>query len=497
MPKFSQTLIPLGCLAFSLFADDQPQWGAAWSRNMVSTERNLPDGFDPKTGRSIKWSIPLGTETHSTPVIANGRVYIGTNNGQPRDPKHQGDRGVLMCLNEKDGALLWQLVVPKREEDPYLDWPKSGISSPATVDGNVVYTVTSRGEVVALDPEGMANGNDGTFQFEGKHMARTNFPAMEPGSLDGDILWLYDLTSGAGIWSHDGAHSSILVHGNYLYLNSGTGVDNTHRRIRTPDAPSLVVLDKRTGRLVAREFEGIAPHIFHCTWSSPSMATVNGKELLFFAGGNGIVYAFEPYREIPGQSTPAPLKKVWQFDIDPTAPKTDVHRYTGNKREGPSNIFGMPVFDRGELFVAGGGDIWWGKNDCWLKAFSASGSGDITASNESWTFPLSRHVLSSPAVTADLVFIADCGGMIYCLDRKNGKELWSHELGGEIWASPYVADGKVYLGTRRGLFAVFAAAPEKQLLSELKLSSGISATVTAANGVLYLATMDTLHALTR
>ena len=108
------------------------------------------------------------------------------------------------------------------------------------------------------------------------------------------MLWQFDLTTGAGIWSHDAAHSSILIHGDYLYLNSGTGVDNTHRRIRTPDAPSLVVLDKRTGRLVARDNEHIAPNIFHSTWSAPSMATVNGRPLVFFAAGNGIVYAFEP-----------------------------------------------------------------------------------------------------------------------------------------------------------------------------------------------------------
>ena len=56
---------------------DQPQWGEAWSRNMVSKERGLPDSFDPKTGRNIKWTAQLGSQTHSTPIIANGRIYIG------------------------------------------------------------------------------------------------------------------------------------------------------------------------------------------------------------------------------------------------------------------------------------------------------------------------------------------------------------------------------------------------------------------------------------
>src|SRR5208283_3503471 len=129
----------------------------------------------------------------------------------------------------------------------------SGISSPATVEGDRVYVVSNRSEVMCLDALGMANGNDGPFRDEGAHMtprkpAGTGTdpgPDLAPGPLDADILWLFDLPSGAGIWSHDAAHSSILIDGNWLYLNTGTGVDNTHKRIRTPDAPSLVVLDKR------------------------------------------------------------------------------------------------------------------------------------------------------------------------------------------------------------------------------------------------------------
>ena len=68
-------------------AADQPQWGQRWSRNMVSEERGLPEKFDPKTGENIQWSAKLGTETHSTPIVAGGRVFIGTNNGEPRDPR--------------------------------------------------------------------------------------------------------------------------------------------------------------------------------------------------------------------------------------------------------------------------------------------------------------------------------------------------------------------------------------------------------------------------
>jgi hypothetical protein len=111
-------LVMLMGVAAGALAADQPQWGQRHSRNMVSHERGLPDRFDPGTGKNVKWSASLGTACYSTPVVAGGRVLIGTNNSRPRDPRHSGDRGVLMCLSEADGTLMWQLVVPKLRGGP-------------------------------------------------------------------------------------------------------------------------------------------------------------------------------------------------------------------------------------------------------------------------------------------------------------------------------------------------------------------------------------------
>jgi outer membrane protein assembly factor BamB len=516
-----RVILILGVQGPILRAGDQAQWGQAWSRNMVSAETSLPDSFDPKSGRNIKWVAKLGTETHSTPIVSGGRVYIGTNNGSPRDPKHQGDRGVMMCFDGRTGNLLWQLVVPKRDEDPYFDWPNTGMSSPATVENDRIYTTSNRGEVLCLDARGMSNGNDGPFLDEDTFMVpgtnasappkpvigaeiqpviwrpRSGGSSGKPGPLDADILWRFDMVADAGIWPHDGAHSSILIHGDYLYLNTATGVDNTHKRIRTPDAPSLIVLDKKTGRYIARDNERIAPDIFHCTWSSPSMGNVNGSPLIFFAGGNGVLYSFEPVAAGDGVGIGGPrnLKKRWQFTFDTTAPEGDIHRYISNRREGPSNIYGLPVLHNNRLYVAGGGDNFWGKNEAWLKCIDVTLSGDITTNGLVWSYPLQKHVISSPAISDGLVFIADCGRTFHCVDLATGRSCWTEDIEGEVWATPLIADGKVYLGTRSGTFYVFANSRDKRVITTLELGSPISATTTAANGVLYVATMNHLYAV--
>jgi outer membrane protein assembly factor BamB len=90
----------------------------------------LADSFDPTTGRNIKWTARLGTETHSTPVIAKGRVIVGSNNRKPRDPQHQTDLGVLMCFDEKEKKLIGEMN---------LDSPIS--SSPVAANG-LLYVTT-------------------------------------------------------------------------------------------------------------------------------------------------------------------------------------------------------------------------------------------------------------------------------------------------------------------------------------------------------------------
>lgn len=487
--------LALGCCSWVLWGADQPQWAERWSRNMVSSETGLPKTFDPATGSNIVWKARLGSEAHSTPVVGSGRVLVGTNNGQPRDPKYQGDRGVLMCFAESDGAFQWQYVVPKLQGDVFLDWPNAGMSSPATIEGDRAYMLNNRGEVACLDLAGLGNGNSGPFLDESAHAVLPEQPPMAMGPQDADLIWLFNLAQQAGTYNHDAAHSSFLMDGPFLYLNTGNGVDNTHRKIRRPEAPSLIVLEKATGRLLARDDEGMGPRIFHCTWSSPAMGVVDGKKQVIFAGGDGVLYGFKALDSVPAPGDVRKLERVWRFDCDPTAPKENVHRYIGNRRESPSNMKGMPVFHDGRVYVAVGGDLWWGKHQAWLKCVEATRTGDITADGERWSYALDKHSMSTPAVHAGLVYISDCGGKVHCVDARTGERVWMHEGEDEFWASPLVADGKVYVGSRDGDFWILAAGRDYRVLGKVTLEAPVSATTVAANGTLYVTTMKHLYAI--
>src|SRR5215468_6985513 len=209
MLSFCSLLSLLSLLSLHLLtpapAADWPEWGGRLQRNMYSPEKGLPDNFgkiDYKSGteeieskgvKNLKWAVKIGSQSYGNVTVAAGRVFIGTNNENPRDPRHQGDRSILMCFDEKTGEFLWQLVVPKLASGKVNDWENLGLLSSPTVEGNRVYLVSSRCEVICLDVNGQANGNDGPFQDEAQYVVGPGKPKAKIGPKDADIIWKYDM----------------------------------------------------------------------------------------------------------------------------------------------------------------------------------------------------------------------------------------------------------------------------------------------------------------
>ena len=162
-------------------AKDWPTWGRDGSRNMVGSASNLPvevnpgemddetEEIDLTDAKNIRWVAKLGSQSYGTTSVAFGKVFAGTNNESPRDERNVVDRGNLMCFDEKTGEFLWQLVAPKLGARKVSDWEYVGLCSSPAVEEDRLWVVTNRGEVVCLDMNGLADGNDGPFQDEQKY----------------------------------------------------------------------------------------------------------------------------------------------------------------------------------------------------------------------------------------------------------------------------------------------------------------------------------------
>src|SRR5262245_2693081 len=87
---------------------DSPQMGLSQFRNNVSAAKNIPTDWEPKTGKNIKWTARLGSQTYPSPVVANGKVFIGTNNNNAYVKRYPRtiDLGCLLCIDEESGKFL-------------------------------------------------------------------------------------------------------------------------------------------------------------------------------------------------------------------------------------------------------------------------------------------------------------------------------------------------------------------------------------------------------
>src|SRR5216683_1250777 len=211
-------LVPFHLAASDPGTGDWPMWGGTPDRNMVSNVKGLPTDWDVKTKKNVKWVAQLGSQSYGNPVGADGKVFVGTNNENPRDPKQAGDRGVLMAFRQSDGEFLWQHTHEKLASGRANDWPYQGVASSPLVEGQRVYYVSNRGVVWCLDTNGFQDGkNNGKLVWEdnsvGDRILHGQWSTPSVGKVGGvDMVvsgqgdgWVrgYEAASGKKLWEFD------------------------------------------------------------------------------------------------------------------------------------------------------------------------------------------------------------------------------------------------------------------------------------------------------
>jgi len=501
------------CLAVNApaAADGWPQWGRNGSKNMVGPAQvGLPtdilagqitddDQVDMAKTRGVRWVARLGSNSYGNPTVADGRVYVGTNNDAPRSAKFKGDRSNVYCLDQRNGKLLWQFSAPKLGAGKVSDWEYLGICSSPTLDGDRVYFITNRCEVICLDVHGMANGNDGPFTDEAAYAAGPGKPPIQMDSGDADIVWVFDMAGQLEAFPHNVASSSVLVVGDRVYANTSNGVDYSHKHITNPNAPSLIALDKRTGEIVGEEQAGIATRIYHGNWSSPTHAVIAGRDLILLGAGDGFCYAFDA--ETRKVTSPRGfefdvLPEVWRFNGNPPTYKAKNGRTLRyGAKAGPSEIIATPVFHGNRVYVAIGQDPEHGEGVGALSCIDATRRGDISESGLIWRYTDIDRTISTASIHNGLVYVADYSGIVHCLDADSGQLQWTHDTFGHIWGSALVTDGRIYVGNEDSILTVLRVGRQKEVLAEIEFTGPIYSSPVVANRTLYVQTMTHLYAI--
>lgn len=482
--------------------DGWPMWGGTPSRNMFSPATGVSLDFDLRENKNVVWSAQLGSQSYGNPVVADGRVYVGTNNGAEWRPKHKGDRGVVLCFDEKSGELQWQLTREKLPIGQVQDWPEQGICSSGIIEGDRFWVVTNRCELMCVDTQGFHDGeNDGPYTEE-----------VDNEELDADIVWVLDMIEQLGVFPHNLATSSPVIFEDMVFLVTGNGVDEAHLELPSPRAPSFLGVNKTTGEVV---WENNTPgaSVLHGQWSSPALAMIEGKAQIIFPCGNGWIYALDPKTG----------EEIWKCDLNP---KETVYELGG--RGSRNEVIATPVVYENSVIVGVGQDPEHGEGTGHLWRIDARKTGDVSAelgeigqpgtpnpnSAVVWHYggsdddngtvtgtpgeSIYRRTMSTVAIADGLVIAADLSGFVHCLDLETGKRYWVHDLLSAVWGSPFAVDGKIFIGNEDGKLTVFKGSKEgPEILKEFDTVnySSIYSTPCIANGHMFLADRNRLYCI--
>ena len=331
----------------------------------------------------------------SSPAIANGRLYIGSTDGN------------LYALDAQDGSLLWA-------------YPTFGAvnSSPAVAEGKV-YFLSEDGSVYALDAD------------------------------DGSLAWSVPIGNGSWDWA------SPAVHDGYVFVASSTGTmfaldaDDGSTKWSTPiggtpDSPITVTngkvysgthnFDSSSSTMVALDEEtgGILwtydYHLYH--GGVVGMVNSNGAAVVDGDNDGDLEVYFGVYNwgGVDDQAVcldEATGTEVWTANIN-------------------GNSTSTPAVHDGLVFI--------GSDDFNVYALEA-GTGAYV-----WSFPTGDQVWAAPAVADGKVLVGSLDHTFYALDEKTGALVWSYFTGASrLIGSPAVAYGNVYVGNENGKIYAFGS----------------------------------------
>jgi outer membrane protein assembly factor BamB len=456
----------------------QATFGGGPHRNMVNLfDKNVPTSWVVEEGKqkNIKWVANLGNTTYGSPVVHDGRVFVGTNNEVPRDPKIDKPKAVLMCFAARDGKFLYQNVHDMPPENVVDAAVFCGLCSTPTVEGGLVYYCTPACEVICAHVE------------------------------DGKVAWKLDMMKELKVVPCYLCMCSPLVVGDLVFVTTGNGT-NSEGKVPSPTAPSFVAIHKASGK-VAWSSALPGADIVEGQWSNPVYAVVNGKPQVIFAAGDGWVYGLAADDG----------RLIWKFNGSPKVDPQKKHR--------KSYFMATPVVYQNQLYIGTGvaPETGWPHSPAGhFFCLDISRTGDVSCKNDNYdpTAPENQdsaliwhyggylqpkpakgrlvafgHTLSTAAIYDGLVYVAEEYGYLHCLDAGTGQHYWKFDCKTSIFASPYWVDGRIYQSTEAGDVHAFAHGKEMKMIGSCDMDESSQSTPTVSGSVLYVATRSKLYAI--
>ncbi len=366
--------------------------GTAFGSDWVSWRGPFDSGLAPESavvhtwdigGENVLWRLPFGGR--STPVIHDGRVFFNA-------PVGEGEmrRERVVCVDESTGKVIWENAFNVFHTD--------------IVENRVAWTA------VAVDPQ---SGNVYCHGTGGQLLCWNR---------DGKLLWERSLTEEFGrISGYGGRLMTPIVDEDrvvvsYLSSSWGKNAKGAHR---------YFAFDKNTGAV--RWISAMPGRPLDTTYATPTVGVVAGRRLLIAPAADGHVYGMLARTgEI-----------VWSYQL--------------SKR----GLNVSAVLDGNRVYVAHSEENYNTTEMGAVLCIDASLTGDITGHGALWRVDGLNVGYASPALANDRLYVVTNDADLFAMDAKDGRVIWEQNIGRVGKGSPTVtADGYIYIGEQNGLFHI-------------------------------------------
>jgi len=416
-------------------AGNWPQWRGPDGQG-ISTEKNLPTVWSAT--KNIRWKTPIAGRSHSSPIVWGNKIFLTTAIEGPLVPgakavKHMiGEKEFLhpdsigadhkhtfkvICLNATTGKILWEQTA--FEGTPFDNRHRKSsfaASTPAT-DGKHVFAFF---------------GTEGLYAYD----------------MNGKFMWRADLGKLGTVGM--GTGTSPILHENLVLMQCDE--DNG-------EASFIVALDKKTGKEVWK-----TPRKVQVSWSTPVLVRTTKRAELITSGTEAVV-AYDP----------ATGKELW--------------RHKGVE----SNAIPSPVANNEAVFLSAGfpAKI--------VMAIRLGATGDLTDSpNVVWKHSKGTAYVPSPILYGEYLYLTTDRGILTCLNAKTGEVMYE---GGRVpipatfTASPVAFDGKLLLTSEDGDTFMVKAGPKHEILGSNSVGEPVYASPAIADGRIFIRGEKNLYAI--
>jgi len=413
-----------------------PQWRGPDGQG-ISVEKGLPDEWSDK--KNVKWKTPIEGRGHSSPIVWGKKIFLTTAldgdvvPGRPAGVTHKLSDGTefvhpdavganlkhtfkVLCIDRDSGRILWERVA---YEGPVYDSrhrKASFASSTPATDGKFVFAFFGAEGLYAYD-------------YSGKLIWKQTFEKLGTASV------------GYGV--------SPVLYQNLVIMQCDDSGMNSY----------MVAFDKKTGKEAWR-----TPRKVDLTWTTPVLVrTAKGTELV--AAAAEAIIAYDP---LTG-------KELW--------------RHKGLE----SNAVPTPVVSNDLVVVTSGAP-----NKIAL-ALRAGGSGDVTGTSQLvWSYNKGTAYVPSPILYGEYVYLTTDRGILTCLDAKTGKIEYEGArvpVPSTFSASPVAYEGKILLTSEDGETYVVKAGPRHEVMRTNSLGEPVYASPAIADGRIFLRGEKHLYAI--